>query len=198
MNKEVKNNKLIHPNQIGFIQGAGCELNIMKLRQNVNLVKRINKKHKFLLFIDLKNAYDKVDHSILFRKLENRGIDKKIIGTIKLIYSHFKLKISNTCQSINVNNGVLQGSLISPVLFNLYIDDLIRILSEYTYDILAYADDLAIICQNEETLIRVMNDIQKWSDNNTIGINKSKSGILISGIENRKEINGYPIVNIGI
>ena len=196
LNKEVKDNKLIHPNQIGFIQGAGCELNIMKLRQNINLVKRINKKHKFLLFIDLKNAYDKVDHSILFRKLENRGINKKIIGTIKLIYSHFKLKISNTCQSINVNNGVLQGSLISPVLFDLYIDDLIRILSEYTYDCLAYADDLAIICQSEEILTRVMNDIQKWSDNNKIRINKSKSGIMmISGIENREEINGYPIVS---
>jgi hypothetical protein len=57
-----------------------------------------------------------VDHKRLFNKLTILGISKEIIGTIKLLYSRAKLKISNNNECINVNNGVLQGSLISPML----------------------------------------------------------------------------------
>ena len=76
--------------------------------------------NKYYVFIDLKNAYDKVIHTNLFEKLKNYGIDNKLINTIKLIYSDSKLKISCKSEIINVNNGVLQGSLISPLLFNIY------------------------------------------------------------------------------
>jgi len=81
--------------------------------------------NNYLVFINLKNAYDKVMHKKLFEKLNKYGINPKIIGTIKLLYSYAKLKISNDSDIINVNNGVLQGSLISPLLFDLYINDLL-------------------------------------------------------------------------
>ena len=60
-----------------------------------------------MIFIDLKNAYDKVIHEKLFKKLEKQGISKDIIGTIKLLYSKTKLKVSNDSNYINVNHGVL-------------------------------------------------------------------------------------------
>ena len=119
--------KLINKKQIGFIKGCGTELNLLRLRQRVYDIKKVkNCFPKYLLFIDLKNAYDKVDHKRLFNKLTILGISKEIIGTIKLLYSRAKLKISNNNECINVNNGVLQGSLISPMLFDLYINDLIN------------------------------------------------------------------------
>ena len=74
-----------------------------------------------------------------------QGISEDIIGSIKLLYSKVKLKISNNNICINVNNGVLQGSLISPMLFNL--NDLIKELNQNSYEILAYADDLCILCE---------------------------------------------------
>ena len=92
--------------------------------------------NKYLVFIDLKNAYDKVIHTKLFEKLYKYGINEKIIGTIKLLYSYAKLKISNDSEIINVNNGVLQGSLISPLLFDLYINDLIIELNKNAYEVL--------------------------------------------------------------
>ena len=133
---------------------------------------------KYLLFIDLKNAYDKVNHRRLFNKLFDLGINKEIIGTIKLLYSCAKLKISNNNKCINVNNGVLQGSLISPMLFDLYINDLIDELDKNAFDVLAYAVDLCVLCDGRNQLNNVIKIIDKWSILNRIKVNKNKSGIM--------------------
>ena len=83
----------------------------------------------------------------MVNKLLEQGISEDIIGSIKLLYSKVKLKISNNNICINVNNGLLQRSLISSMIFNLYINDLIKELHQNSYEILAYADDLCILCE---------------------------------------------------
>ena len=108
--------------------------------------------NKYLVFIDLKFAYDKVSHNKLFKKSNKFGINSKIIGTIKLLYSYAKLKISNNSDSINLNNGIFQGSIISPLLFDLYIKNLIIELNNNAYEVLAYTDDLAIIVEGGNSL----------------------------------------------
>ena len=161
--KEINEKKILCNKQIGFIRGCGTELNLLKLRQRVSDLKlEKNFFTKYLVFIDLKNAYDKVVHRRLFNKLIEQGISEDIIGSIKLLYSKAKLKISND------NNGVLQGSLISPMLFNLYINDLIKELNENSYEILAYADDLCILCEGINQLLNVFKKIEKWSELNGI------------------------------
>ena len=105
------------------------------------------------------------------------------------------MKISNDSEIINVNNGVLQGSLISPLLFDLYINDLIIELSKNSYEVLAYADDLAIIVEGRNSLSNIFNILEKWSELNGIKVNKNKSGImLIKGKEEDVEIEGYPVI----
>ena len=102
-----------------------------------------------------------------------------------IIYSYAKLKISFNSERINVNNGLLQGSLISPLLFDIYINDLIIKLNENSYEVLAYADDLAIIVEGRNSLNNIFDILDRWSIENGIKINKLKSGImLIKGNEN--------------
>ena len=168
---EINEKKILCNKQIGFIRGCGTELNLLKLRQKVFEIKKGKDFFaKYLVFIDLKNAYDKVIHKRLFNKLIEQGISEDIIGSIKLLYSKAKLKISNDNLCINVNNGVLQGSLISPMLFNLYINDLIKELNQNSYEILAYADDLCILCEGLNQLLNVLNKIEKWSILNGIDV----------------------------
>ena len=62
-----------------------------------------------------------------------------------------------------MNNRVLQGSLISPMLFNLYINDLNKELNQNSYEILTYADDLYILCKEINQLLNILNKIEKWS-----------------------------------
>ena len=75
-----------------------------------------------------------------------------------------------------MNNGLLQRSLISSMIFNLYINDLIKELHQNSYEILAYADDL---CKLYEGINQLLNVLERWSELNGIKVNKKKSGIMI-------------------
>ena len=88
------------------------------IRQKTKEVKLIKKNEKkFILFIDLKQAYNSVDHQILFKKLQRMEFSESIINKIKLLYSNARIKIS-VSEITNVNRDVLQCSLISPMLFD--------------------------------------------------------------------------------
>ena len=192
----ITNNKILNKKQTGFIPKLGCEINLARLRQRVNEVLKLpSHEQKYLLFIDLKNAYDSVDHNVLFYKMRELGAPNKLINSIAKIYSFAKMKIND--EILNVNRGVLQGSILSPMLFNIYINDLINNLDKNVFEILAYADDIAIICKNKNELLNSMEIIDKWALNNNIKINKNKSGIIILQHNNNKDknINGYPLKN---
>jgi hypothetical protein len=111
--------------------------------------------------------------------MKKKQIPINLIDKIKKIYSGARIRLNHLHEPINVNRGVLQGSIISPILFNLYIDDLVESLDQEAYEVLAYADDIAVLWKDEEQLLRVMDILEKWSINTCIGINKEKSGILI-------------------
>ena len=107
----------------------------------------------------------------------------------------FFIFFSSNDDYININNGVLQGSLLSPILFNIYINDLIKDLNDIAFEILAYADDLCVLCQDKNELIRVIKKIDLWSRDNGINVNKNKSGIfVVKGKEQNDNIEGYPII----
>ena len=71
---------------------------------------------------------------------------------LKALYSSARISVDINDSSINVNRGVLQGSILSPFLFNLYINDLIEKIKEVAYEVLAYADDIAILCSCEKEI----------------------------------------------
>ena len=74
----------------------------------------------------------------------------------------------------------------------IYINDLIIKLNENAYEVLSYADDLAIIVEGRSSLNNILD---KWSIENGIKINKLKSGImLIKGTENDEYIRDYPVI----
>jgi hypothetical protein len=89
----------------------------------------------------------------------------------------------------------LQGGILSPWLFNIYIDDLVRSLKDVSYEVLAYADDIAVICKNKQELDKVIDLLEKWATENEIAVNKKKSGILVvdNDKNNMHQYKGYPV-----
>ena len=99
--------------------------------------------------------------------------------------------------AIRINRGVLQGYITSPILFNLFLNELIVILSQNSFEVLAYADDIAVICKNEKELDNVISIIESWTNTNKLLLNKKKSAIMTIGKRKNKWVKyrGFPIVN---
>jgi hypothetical protein len=80
----------------------------------------------------------------------------RLINEVKTLYSSAKIRLNSLNDPISMNRGVMQESIISPILFNIYIPDLVEALGEIALEILAYADDMAVICRNEKELTPII------------------------------------------
>jgi len=111
----------------------------------------------FVCLVDAKAAFDQVNLEKLHDKIATKGVDRHIIGTIQYRFEgqRFKIKWSGCIsESFPVLNGVRQGRVLSPLLYNLYVDDLILRLAQTGVGCficgvclhnLRYADDLVIL-----------------------------------------------------
>lgn len=148
-----------------------------------------NMDHKLLtcaVFIDLAKAFDTVDHSILLKKLY-------IYGIRGCVYNWFKSYLSERTQTTSVNNcisdkvginyGVPQGSILGPVLFLLYINDICNVSKILKFHI--FADDTNILYSNkcikklESTMNTELEKLQIWFIANKLTINTKKTNFVI-------------------
>lgn len=167
----------LYRGQVGFVKGMGTSVNLGRLIQRYAQLNS-EKKKAYALFLDFKSAYNTVLHSKLFKRLRKIMTEDEI-QLIKAIYSRQKISV-NGCE-FTPNCGVPQGSLISPGLFNIYVEPLYRRIEKEGVqidDILAYADDLLIICTSIQQLRKVIATIKKWCRKNNIQLNEKKSGIV--------------------
>ena len=99
---------------------------------------------------------------------------------VQALYSRIKIKPGK--ETITPNQGVAQGSVISPSLFNIYAEHLLKQIelkeSISAKDILAYADDTLVICESLEEAQRIIKTIRQWSAENSLKLNDKKSGIV--------------------
>jgi hypothetical protein len=143
------------------------------------------------LFIDFANAYNTVPHELLFQKLRrSKCLDESEINYLEALYTHYRIQIGK--RMIRFNKGVAQGSILSPALFNIFIEDLVESLANElkisTEDILLYADDILILCQSQEQVAKCVQIIENWSYLNGMELNKNKSGILVFAPRRSKKI----------
>ena len=78
-------------------------------------------------FLDASKAFDRVNHSLLFDKLCTRGVPFYLIRLLVYWYEHQRMCVrwgGVYSSSFTVTNGVRQGGILSPYLFNVYVDDL--------------------------------------------------------------------------
>lgn len=178
--QEYLNNKLDRA-QTGFIQRMGIQVNLTRALERISLRTKRNRV-VYGLFIDFSNAYNSIPHTLLFQKLRiKKVLEEDEIAFIEQLYARYKLRIGN--ESLKSNKGVAQGSLISPALFNIYIEDLSEELKEKVginlEDLLYYADDLLALCSSIEQVRKAIQVITEWSEKNGMLLNKSKSGLVI-------------------
>ena len=103
LKKEVKDK--INMNQTGFRAGIGYEVNIMRITNQIKTYKKDNSKKTWSLFIDLKSAFDSVNHNILFDRMRKMKINEELINTIEWLYQQTEFAVGN--ERIKIGAGVI-------------------------------------------------------------------------------------------
>jgi hypothetical protein len=158
-------NKKLPAEQAGFRAKRGCDEQIFNLNAAIQIGTR-SKKKVYALFIDFKRAFPSVLHNRLWSKLHKIGVSTKFIRILQLIYQNATTKIrlsDGPSMSIPVTKGLLQGCVASPLLFTLYISDLIELIkasgitgidigSHFTLHMLRFADDMVLLASSPRSL----------------------------------------------
>jgi hypothetical protein len=136
--------------------------------------------------MDMKAAYDSVNRDILWLKMAQKfDIPEATISILKMLFdSNTSTLLIKNQKSTPIANtsGLLQGSSLSPILFNFFIDDLLKKLSQqtgirtYGIDIsnLAFADDIAILAKTIDELQVLIGTCEEWASENEMEFNPTK------------------------
>ena len=183
----MKENSLFTFDQSGFLRLHSTLTCLLKMSDDwyngLDLSKLVG-----LVFIDLKKAFDTVDHDILCKKLELYGVQQREL-------SWFRSYLSNRKQFCRVNGvdsnvaeievGVPQGSCLGPLLFLIYINDLPQAVQDSS--VTMYADDTSLchqshdLTQLNEAINSDLKKLETWLNGNKLSLNVAKThSMLIS------------------
>ena len=185
----LEENKILCEEQNGFRPGRSCEEHIFTLTSIIR--NRIGMgQNTYVAFIDFQKAFDWVNRKKLINKLFKYGLQGKILTSIKNLYTktNAQVKINEYLTGIfETSSGVRQGDNMSPVLFNIFINDLIKEINHLKQgvkidakdiSILAYADDIVLIAPEPENLQNMLDSFYNWCKKFSLHINVEKSQIL--------------------
>ena len=181
----IERHEILFSLQFGFRRKHSTCHSLISLTNNI--ASDIDRGHLAAgVFIDLSKAFDTLDHQILFSKLEHYGVRGVALQWIRSYLSNRKqfVQIKDTrSEFYEIKCGVPQGSILGPLLFILYVNDLQRALKQATSSL--FADDTSIyyshsdIKQLEATLNSELQSLDIWMKSNKLSVNISKSNYLI-------------------
>ena len=190
MSTFLENNDLFLNEQGGFRKGKSTIDTVAKFTDDILL--DLNKRgYTIAAFIDLKKAFDTVNHEILVQKLPHYGLTKDTTQWIECYLSNRSQKctvndITSSC--LDIKCGVPQGSILGPLLFLLYINDIVDVL-ECTKCYL-YADDTVLYMSDPNEAVAhagLQHDLhafRAWCDINRLTINTKKTKVVLFGMRN--------------
>lgn len=192
LSKWLEKNKILEEEQSGFRGGRGCVDQLFTL---VEILKNRGKKGTFCCFLDVRKAFDRVFRDGLWYKLYEEGVQGKMWRVLRNIYRKVESCVlvgGELSDWINVETGVRQGCVLSPLLYSIFINGLIKKLKssglgvkvsgEVTLECLFFADDIVLISENKENLQKLLDIVDKYSRKWRFEINPKKSEIVIFGL----------------
>lgn len=185
LEEHLENNEIIIENQSGFRKGHSCEaaLNMVLTSWKETMSRR---KSILCVFLDLKRAFETIDRAILLEKLSKYGVNgvekdwftSYLTGRTQITNVNGKLSIAE-----RVTLGVPQGSILGPMLFNIYINDMGKVirnsrLALFADDALLFVEaDSALECENQ--MMEDLSELNQWLKANKLKLNVSKTKCML-------------------
>jgi len=147
----------------------------------------------YIAAIDASKAFDQVNHNVLFRKLVKRGAPSCFVGVLMNWYNKLESSVrwnGVLSSSFRVLCGVCQGGILSPLLFNVYVDELIESLSasgcrchigRMFYGCIMYADDLLLLSPTLTGLQSMFHVCDSYAEDHNLVFNVKKTCCAVIG-----------------
>lgn len=153
----------------GFRPDRGCK---DALRRVDGLVKR---GMKYTVDVDLKSYFDTIPHDRLIAELRKYVADNRVIG---LVEAFLQAEIFDGMEHWTPTAGAPQGAIISPLLSNLYLNDLDHLMAASGFEMTRYADDLVIQCATREEAEQALAIVQAWTAQRGLTLHPTKTKIV--------------------
>lgn len=139
------------------------------LREVRNL---IDQEKCHVLDADIQSFFDEMDHEILIDRVSEHISDKRIINLIKMF---IETEVDDDGTRHTPTKGTPQGAVTSPMLANLYLNELDWILSREESEMIRYADDFVVMCDKAEQAEKLRDLIEEWCEENKLKLHPGKT-----------------------
>ena len=130
--------------------------------------------YTFVVDADLKSYFDTIPHDRLVTRIEEHIIDG---GVLDLIRGWLKANILKGLDRWTPTAGSPQGAVISPLLANIYLDPLDKLMAARGYRMVRYADDFVILCRTREAADAALDEVRAWVEANGLTLHPEKTHV---------------------
>jgi len=130
--------------------------------------------YKWVVDADIKGYFDNISHELMMNKIEQHIADKQLL---KLIEAYLKQDIMEEGNSWKATKGTPQGAVLSPLLANIYLNELDHLIGE-KYCMVRYADDFIILTTSETEAEQVLTLVREWMEKHQLELHPEKTRIV--------------------
>jgi RNA-directed DNA polymerase len=166
----------------GFRPGRGCK---DALRRVAGLLENGN---VWVVDADLKSYFDTIPHQRLMDEVRVKISDGRVLETIE---SYLKQQVIETAKTWTPEQGAPQGAVLSPLLSNIYLDPLDKLMAEKKVEMVRYADDFVILCKSEQEANEALEVVKQWTDERGLKLHPEKTHIVEATQKGGFDFLGY-------
>jgi len=171
-----------HAHSFGFRPGLGCK---DALRRVDRLLKT---GHTWVVDADIKSYFDTIPKSKLLDRVRTKVSDGRVVG---LVEAFLNQGVLDGLHEWTPEEGTPQGSVISPLLSNLYLDPLDHVMAHAGQEMVRYADDFVVMCRSEAEALSALETVRDWMAQAGLTLHPEKTRIVDARQKGGFDFLGY-------
>jgi RNA-directed DNA polymerase len=160
-----------HDRSFGFRRGRSCH-DALRVVEDL-----LEKGHVYVVDADLQGYFDTIPKDRLLALVKSKISDR---GILELIEQYLNQSVLEELREWTPESGVPQGAVLSPLLSNLYLNELDHRMADLGYEMVRYADDFVILCRNQEQADAALEEVKRFVDGAGLTLHPEKTHIVDS------------------
>ncbi len=153
----------------GFRPGRGCKDGLRRVHR------LLEAGYVYVVDADLQGYFDSIPHEPLLERIGKKVADGKVLALVQALLQQ---EVLETATRWRPEEGTPQGSVISPLLANIYLDPLDHMMAREGFEMVRYADDFVILCRTAQEARRALRTVQRWVASAGLTLHPDKTSIV--------------------